>query len=416
MAKLRDHRRQCTYANPRPTLLFVLSRTGRRLIFIQVWDVAATMTFYLLLSVLPGIVAILSLVSLIGMADETVATVARLVSELLPSLNTQAVTETLLMLVRSGSGAVAFTLGLIGLLYSSSNVIAAFHRAMHRIYDTREGRPYVVFRFVVFVETLVLIGSLLALVFLLILGGDFSVRVGEFFGLAAESLLVWNTLKWPLILLVLIVLVSLAYYRGPNAVLPRYRIITAGGAMTVLVLFGLLALTGWLLENFAVFSEVLYTVNGLIYVVTSFWVGFMVLLGGAIWDAEFLRARQLSAGQPAWEELQLATRFDWVLQNLDHAAQRSRFISKVIKHSVTSGQPVTMTRTAQLAESGTFWAINDPSYNPSTGTPFHAETDEEYGQEFTGEVMPTAPASRATLTTRLNKMIKRDNEESPHGE
>src|SRR5699024_1538498 len=60
-------------------------------------------------------------------------------------------------------------------------------RAMNRIYDTRQGRPFVYFRFVVFIETVVLITASLALLVFIILGGDFSVRLGKMLGLTQET-------------------------------------------------------------------------------------------------------------------------------------------------------------------------------------------------------------------------------------
>ena len=49
-----------TYERPRVSLLYVLRRTGYKLLEVQVWDVAGTMTFYLLLSLFPGAVAVVS--------------------------------------------------------------------------------------------------------------------------------------------------------------------------------------------------------------------------------------------------------------------------------------------------------------------------------------------------------------------
>src|SRR5699024_1368947 len=138
------------------------------------------------------------------------------------------VANTLFGFVDTPGGLTAFILGLIGSLYSASNVVAAFHRAMNRIYDTREGRPLVYFRFVVFFETLVLLIASLALLVLIILGGDFSRRLGELLGLTEQTVATWNILKWPIILLVLIFLVSQAFYRGPNVHRPRYRVFSAG--------------------------------------------------------------------------------------------------------------------------------------------------------------------------------------------
>ena len=374
IAKLTPDRPTITYQRPRPTLWFVVRRTWARAIAMQVWDVAGTMTFYLILSLLPGLIAVTSIVSLVDFTEETIWTVAGLVNDLIPALEASRVVDTLFTLIDTPGGVTALTLGLIGSLYSASNVVAAFHRAMNRIYDTREGRPFIYFRFVVFLETLVLIIASLALLLLVILGGDFSRRLGEMLGLTQETIATWNILKWPLILLVLIFLVAQAFYRGPNVLRPRYRVITTGAAFTVIVLFAAIAFTGWLLERVAIFEQVFNTVNGILYVIVMVWVAFIVMLTAAAWDAEMLRARQLAAGYPASDELQLATEHTWVLRQLDAEAANRRRISGIIVDSYHNGQPVKLPKTLQLTEADTFWAINAPDYQTSTGTPFHAET------------------------------------------
>lgn len=373
MTRLTPTPRRKTYQHPRPTLWFVIRRTWARAIAMQVWDVAATMTFYLVLSLLPGLIAITSIVSLLDFTEETVWTLAGLINDLIPALEPAQVATVVFSVINTPAGVTALTLGLIGSLYSASNVVAAFHRAMNRIYDTREGRQFVYFRFVVFVETVVLMIASLALLLLIILGGDFSRRLGEMLGLTQETIAMWNLLKWPVILLVLIFLVSQAFYRGPNVHRPRYRIISTGATFTVIVLFSALVFTGWLLERVAVFEQLFNTVNGILYVILMVWAAFIVMLGAAAWDAEMLRARQLASGYAASEALQLATEHTWVLRRLDAEAANRRRISGIIVDNYHSGQAVTTTKTAQLTEAGTCWSIKEPDYRPSTGRPFHAE-------------------------------------------
>lgn len=374
LARLTPHRPNKTYQHPRPTLWFVVRRTWARAVAMQVWDVAATMTFYLVLSLLPGLIAITSTVSLVSFTEETISTFAGLVNDLVPALEASTVSTTILTLIDTPGGVTSLTLGLIGSIYSASNVVAAFHRAMNRIYDTREGRPFIYFRFVVFLETLVLMVASLALLLLVILGGDFSRRLGEVLGLTQETVATWNLLKWPLILVVLIFLVSQAFYRGPNVHRPRYRIMSTGAAVTVIILFAAIVFTGWLLERVTIFEQIFNTVNGILYVVIMIWVAFIVMLVAAAWDAEVLRARQLASGYEASDELQLATEHTWVLRKLDAEADNRRRISGIIFDNYHTGRPVTIAKTAQLTEADTFWAIKEPDYRPSTGTPFHAVT------------------------------------------
>ena len=372
ITKLTPERPQRTYQRPRPTLWFVIRRTWGRAIAMQVWDVAATMTFYLMLSLLPGLIALGSIVALVNFTEETIWTIAGLVNDLVPALEASTVADTLFRLIDTPGGVTALVLGLIGSLYSASNVVAAFHRAMNRIYDTREGRPFVYFRFVVFVETLVLMVASLLMLLLVILGGDFSVRLGEVLGLTQEAIATWNILKWPLVLLVLIFLVSQAFYRGPNVHRPRYRIVSSGAAVTVIILFAAIAFTGWLLDHVAMFEEAFFTVNGVLYVILMTWVAFIVMLAAAAWDAEILRAKQLASGYAAGDELQLATEHTWVLRQLDAETENRRRISGIIVDNYHEGQPVTTPKTPQLAEAESFWAIQEPDYPPSTGAPFHA--------------------------------------------
>ena len=47
-----------------------------------------------------------------------------------------------------------------------SNGVAAFHRALHRVYDTREGRPFLWFRTIVFGETVLIVAVVLLAIIL----------------------------------------------------------------------------------------------------------------------------------------------------------------------------------------------------------------------------------------------------------
>src|SRR5699024_9911554 len=126
--------------------------------------------------------------------------------------------------------------------------------------------------------------------------------------------------------------VSLAYYLFPNVRLPRYRLMTLGSTLSVLVLFGsalalgqlmdhaarftevlsvlngligILLLLRQLMDHAARFTEVLSVLNGLIGILLLLWIANIVIISGAALDAEFLRARQIASGLHAWHTLQL---------------------------------------------------------------------------------------------------------------
>lgn len=359
-----------TYRQPRVTLFHVIRRTIMKLVDIQVWDVAGSMTFYTLLSMVPAAISMVSIVSLLGLADETVVTAAELVHELLPGVNPDVVTDTLLALASTSGGVVGLVLGLVGSIVAASNALASFHRAMHRIHDTREGRRFLWFRTVIFVETVVLMVAFIAVLLLIVIGGGLSERLGEALGLTTATVTAWNILKWPAILAVLVLAVTLAYHRGPNVVQPRYRWLSWGGLAAVLILFAMTVLLGWLAGLSGTFTAVIGTLNSVVVILVVLWLAFIVLVAGAAFDAELLRGRQLAAGLPAADALQLRTRNTGVLEFLDEDAAKARTTARAVTESVRTGEPVTLTRTPWIAEAHTLWAIDAVDRPISTGQPY----------------------------------------------
>ncbi|GAA1678444.1 hypothetical protein GCM10010977_18240 [Citricoccus zhacaiensis] len=361
-----------TYLRPRVTLFHVIRRTIMKLVDIQVWDVAGSMTFYTLLSTVPAAISMVSIVSLLGLEDETVFTGAELVHELMPGVDPNVVTSALLALANTSGGVVGLVLGLIGSIIAASNALASFHRAMHRIHDTREGRQFLWFRAVIFVETLVLMIAMIAVLLLVLIGGGLSERLGSVLGLTTATVATWNALKWPVILAVLVLAVTLAYHRGPNVVQPRFRWLSWGGLTAVLVLFAMTIVLGWLADLSGPFDEILGTLNSLVVLLVVVWLGFIVLVAGAAFDAELLRGRQLAAGLPAAETLQLRTRHTGVLEFLDEDAAKARTTARAVAESVRTGEPVTLSRSPWVAEADTLWSIDAVDREISTGAPYDA--------------------------------------------
>ena len=363
---------QRTYRRPRVTLFHVIRRTVMKLVDMQVWDVAGSMTFYSLLSVAPAVISVVSIVSLLGLEDETVHTGAELLHELLPGLNPDVVSAALLTLANTDGGVPGVVLGLVGSVIAASNALASFHRALHRIHDTREGRRFLWFRTVIFVETLALMIAVISVLLLVLIGGGLSERLGDLLGLPDTTVATWNVLKWPVILALIVFAVTVGYHWGPNVVQPHFRWLSWGGLTAVLILFGMTVLLGYLAERFGTFDRVLGTLNGVVVVMVLLWISFIVLVAGAAFDAELLRARQLAAGLPAWDSLQLRTRHTRVLEFLDADAARARTTARAVAESVRTGEPVTVTDSPWIAEADTFWAIDALDQEVSTGQPYDA--------------------------------------------
>ena len=347
-------------ARPRLSVLHVLDRVRVRMLDIQVWDVAGTMTFYTLLSMLPAAVAAVSAVSMLGLQEQTVHAFSSLFVEIFPTVDPRPYEA---------------TIGGLGSLLSASNGVAAFHRALHRVYDTREGRPFLWFRTIVLAETAVIMAVALLSVGMVVLGGEASQRLGALVGVPRFAFEAWNLVKWPILLMIFTIVVSLAYYLFPNVRLPRYRVITLGSALSVLVLFVSALLVGRLAAYATRFTEVLTALNGLIGLLMLIWLANIVIVGGAALDAEFLRARQIARGVPAWDHIDLEPQATHALDYLARTSQENERVGREVAEANLSGRPLHRRRGLRIVDAANPLAVNPsrraPSSSPSESSGEH---------------------------------------------
>ena len=355
---------QIEIPRPRLSMLHVLNQVRMRLVDIQVWDVAGTMTFYTVLSVIPGAVAVVSLLSMIGIGEESLLALSGMFREIFPSVNPTPYLNAVAAVSTTGGGVLGLALGTLGSLLSASNGVAAFHRCLHRVFDTREGRPFLWFRTIVFAETVVIVAVVLLAIGMVIVGGEASQRFGDLIGIPRIAFEAWNLVKWPILLVMLIIGVSLAYYLFPNVKLPRYRLMTLGSTLSVLVLFGSAVALGRLMERTAAFTEILTVLNSLIGVLLVIWLANIVIVSGAALDAESLRARQIAAGLPAWDRILLETDASHSLDALAAHASWSAELGRAVAEANSTGQPLRRARSPWIVDARNLLAVNPPRDRP----------------------------------------------------
>ncbi len=370
---------------PRLSVLHVLNRVRMRMLDIQVWDVAGTMTFYLLLSLFPGAVAVVSLMSLVGIEAETLTALSGLITEIFPTLDPRPYLGAIQAVSSTSGGLLGLLLGTAGSLLSASNGVAAFHRALHRVYDTREGRPFLWFRTIVFGETVLITSVVLLAIGMIIIGGEASQRVGELVGIPRIAFAAWNFVKWPILLVILIIGVSLAYYLFPNVRLPRYRLMTLGSTLSVLVLFGTALLAGRLMAYATRFAEILTALNGLIAILLLMWIANIVVVSGAALDAEFLRARQIASGLDAWHHIELAPHATHTLDFLAADATEAEKVGRLVAEAARSGEPLHQPRSPWIVDARNPLAVNPPSFDRLVSTPTPPSEGEPADPPSTGD-------------------------------
>jgi membrane protein len=289
----------------KPSWKYVARKTVREFSDDQCTDLAAALTYYSVLALFPAAIALLSLVGLVSQGPQTVDTLVQVLRDMGASSAANTLEPTLTQLSRNTGAGWGLVLGLLVALWSASGYVNAFGRGLNRVYEVTEGRPVWKLRPMMLLVTLVtvLLAALVALA--LVLTGPAAQAVGDALGIGATALTVWSIAKWPAMLAVVVLIVALLYYATPNVKQPRFRWISIGALVAIVVWIVASAAFGFYVANFSSYDKTYGSLAGVIAFLLWLWITNLALLFGAEIDAELER---LQAGLPAEEVIQLQAR------------------------------------------------------------------------------------------------------------
>lgn len=292
----------------KPSWKYIAKKTLREFSKDQCPDLAAALTYYAVLSLFPALLALVSLVGIFGDPEKTTAVLLEIVRGIAPADTVDTVSGPVEELAASPAAGLTLFLGLATALWSASGYVGAFGRAMNRIYEVDEGRPFIKLRGTMLAVTLLAVVIVALLAGMLVLSGPVSEAVGGAIGLSGAFLTVWNIAKWPVIVALVIVIIAVLYYATPNVKQPRFRWMSIG-SLIALVIFILASLGfAFYVANFGNYNKTYGALGGVIVMLLWLWILNMSLLFGAEFDAEMERGRQLQAGIKAEETIQLPPR------------------------------------------------------------------------------------------------------------
>jgi membrane protein len=294
---------------PKRSWLDTLKRTFREFKEDNLTDWAAALTYYAVLSLFPALIALVSIVGLI--ADP--ATITRVLTDTVSSLGPKSAVDTFkgpITSVTSSQSRAGFGLiiGLAGALWTASGYVGAFMRASNSIYEIEEGRPFYLLRPLQILVTLVLELLLALVVLALIVSGPLATAIGQAIGVGDTAITIFNIAKWPLLLVIVAVMLAILYYTAPNAKLPGFRWISPGSVLAVVVWIIASGLFAFYVAKFGSYDKTYGTLAGVVTFLVWMWITNLAVLFGAELNAELERSRELEAGEPAHEEIQLPPR------------------------------------------------------------------------------------------------------------
>jgi membrane protein len=264
-------------------------------------DWAAALTYYGVLALFPALVALVSIVGLIG--DSATKPLLDNLGSFAPGPAHQILANALHGLTQSRGGAgLLFIVGLAGAVWSASGYIGAFIRASNVIWDVEEGRPIwktIPLRLVI---TIVMLVLLTATAIAVTVTGPLADKIGKLIGLGSAAVTAWDIAKWPVLIVIVALMFSLLYYAAPNVKQPGFRWVTPGGVLAVVTWMAVSALFGLYVSNFGSYNKTYGALGAVIIFLVWLWLTNVAILLGAELNAERERQRQIERGHPKEKE------------------------------------------------------------------------------------------------------------------
>ncbi len=279
----------------------VLKRTGREFRADNVTDWAAALTYYGVLAIFPAILALVSVLGLIGpsVTQPLISNIGKLAPGSAHKIITSAVTG---LQHSRGAAGILFIVGIAAAVWSASGYIAAFMRASNAIYDIEEGRPIWMTLPVRLGVTVVMLTLLAISAVAVVVTGGLASQVGKVLGIGSTAVTIWDIAKWPVLLLIVSFMFSILYWAAPNVKHAGFRWLSPGGLFAVAVWVIASGLFAFYVANFSSYNKTYGALAGVIIFLVWLWISNIAVLLGAEWNAEIERARVMEAGHPAEHE------------------------------------------------------------------------------------------------------------------
>lgn len=180
--------------------------------------------------------------------------------------------------------------GVLIALWTASAAVRATINALNVAYDVRESRPAWKLYPLSILYTLGLAILLVSVAVLLVVGPRFMQWLTYQIGLEQLFVTLWAWLRWPAALVLMMLALALIYWAAPN-VRHRFRLITPGAVVAVLVWVAASLGFDYYVRNFADYSATYGSIGAIVVLLLYFFLSAAVLLFGAEINAVVERRR-----------------------------------------------------------------------------------------------------------------------------
>jgi membrane protein len=309
----RHHRRRDyrpTGVAPHSGLFATLKRTFTEASEDNLTDWAAALTYYGVLAMFPALIALVSVIGLFADPASTTQKLTEIVNNLSPGTAGDTLAGPIQQITSNRTGAgLGLVIGLAAALWSASGFVGAFIRASNIIYETPEGRPIWKLRPLQLLVTLIGVVLTSLVLVSLVATGPVVDAIAAPLGLGSTAVTVWNIAKWPVLVIVVLVMITVLYYAAPNVRMRKFQWVTAGSLFALLVWALASAAFAFYVANFGSYNKTYGALAGVVVFLVWLWLTNLALLLGMQLNAERERSLEMAEGVPGAEvEIQLDAR------------------------------------------------------------------------------------------------------------
>jgi len=280
---------------PKRSWVNVLKRAVKQVGVDELTDRAAALTYYGVQAIFPGLLVLVAILGLLG--HSTTQSLIDNLGQITPGSVTSFMRTVIDNAQKQKSTAgIAGIVGLLLALWSASGYVAAFMRAANRIYGMPEGRPIWKTAPVRLGITLFTVVCLVAGLVIVVATGSVATQLGKALGLGSTAVLVWEIVKWPVLLIIFVLLLAVLYRAAPNVRAGGFRWISPGAVLAVVIWLIASGLFAVYVANFASYNKTYGSLAGVIVFLVWLWISNLAILLGAEFDAELEHERALHEG------------------------------------------------------------------------------------------------------------------------
>lgn len=264
----------------------------------RVTDQAAALTYYTVFSAFPMLIALISVLKLVGQSARVEPVIDEFLTRAVPDEKMAAtVTEVVQGFLSSGGAGLGLVVGIVLALWSASGYVGAFGRAANSLHGVEESRGFVRLK----AQQLGLTALLVVIMILVVVAftaGPLVSWVGRTIGSDAGAQgfgALWSWLRWPVIAALLVLMVASLFRFAPDNSGRRVPLVSRGSLAAITI--ALLAVVGFniYVAGFGHYEKTYGALAGVIVALLLIWIVSIALLVGVLIDAEHADSRVLDA-------------------------------------------------------------------------------------------------------------------------